>query len=46
MRISDLLTLQIRNVVDENGNIRDRITLRYIGITQDDLDGVYLNLNL
>ena len=22
------------------------ITLRYIGITQDDLDGVYLNLNL
>ena len=28
LRISDLLNLQIRNVVDENGKIRDRITLR------------------
>lgn len=28
LRISDLLQLQVRNIVDENGKIRDRITLR------------------
>ncbi|MBP2660652.1 MAG: xerD 6 [Firmicutes bacterium] len=28
LRISDLLNLQIRDVVDENGKMSDRITLR------------------
>ena len=28
LRISDLLQLQIRDIIDETGNLRDRITLR------------------